>query len=190
LAATRDGALRSASIATTAYFRYMQQLVPVNAAGYTGTIHLMPQSEIDRYLLDGPIEFIPNCYVPPQRGPNPWATEILWDHRGTKHAFHCGPQPGMWRLETWLPQFLTPGCEPSRVALVDDVDANQNPRRSVGRQALGFSQGLPLISNGIRFQARAGVLYGRPIMRLPRNSHELGAEPLPRKRVNEDGSAA
>jgi hypothetical protein len=190
LASTRDGALRSGSIATTAYFRYMKQVLPSGSLLVQNDLRLKTQAEIDTFGLDGPIEFVPDCWIPPQRGPNPWATEIRWDHRGSKHAFYCDPQLGVWRLETWLPQFLTPGCEPTRQALVADVDANNNPRRNAGRQAIGFSQGMPLISNGIRFQARAGVLYGRPTMRLPRHTHTLGSEAPPRPRSNEDGSAA
>lgn len=180
---SRDGSTRSASIATTAYFRYMKQVLPSHAnVTSPDDIRLKTQPEIDAFGLDGPLEFVPDCWIPPFRGIYPWVSERRWDHRGSQHAFHCGPRLGLWRDEVWIDLAKTPGCEPTRSPIMLGVDTSGNPRRTVGRQSLFFPTALPLISSGIRFQPRAGSRHGRSRPYQPAASHNLGAEGPPQRR--------
>ena len=167
---SKDGNVIAGAISTSAYYRFRKQLVHVPPAppasdpedpGTQSVDSARPGARSIKGCISGPLEFLDVQYEEPNKGHTPWKTERRWDP-GHPHTFHCGRRKGMWREETWIDLAKTPACNPTKEYLQVGEDADGNPRRTFMRQGLFFPRGLGLISNGIRFQPRAGLRAGRP----------------------------
>lgn len=56
---------------------------------------------------DAPLAFERALYVPPGEGSFPWAVHLRLN-KDAKHPWVCGPRPGLWQWELFLPIFCPP----------------------------------------------------------------------------------